>query len=300
VLAHQYDHAQDVGNRRVTAFDYLDWAQRAKSLSGMAAFTGRGLAFASSEGAELVLGQGVSATLFDVLGVAPMMGRGFRAGEDSAGNDRVVVLSYGLWQSRFGGSRNVIGQVTTVNGLPYTIIGVMPRGFEFPSPEYQAWVPIELHGAVDSDQINRSAHFFYVVARLREGVSFAQADQEIRATFPDVPPEFLEHHFAKSGQRRPPQDPRTYRKALPNQHLQRSQKSHAKRPPHRGFVQTGKPEGLCSVAQCAFSGRRDVGRQECPCVFVRMGVAPGFVLKNQKGRRKKPVVSGCGSKGIMG
>jgi len=56
VLAHQYDHSRDVGNWRVTAFDYLDWVQRAKSFSGMAAFTGRGLAFASAEGAELVLG----------------------------------------------------------------------------------------------------------------------------------------------------------------------------------------------------------------------------------------------------
>jgi putative ABC transport system permease protein len=180
VLAHQYDRAHDVGNWRVTAFDYLDWAQRTKSFTGMAAFTGRGLAFASADGAELVLGQGVSANLFDVLGITPMLGRGFRAGEDSAGKDRVLVLSYGLWLSRFGGSRKVIGQVTTVNGLPYTVIGVMPRGFEFPSPEYQAWVPIELHGAVDPDQINRSAHFFHVVARLRGGVSFAQGDQEIR------------------------------------------------------------------------------------------------------------------------
>jgi putative ABC transport system permease protein len=190
VLAHQYDHAHDVGNWRVTAFDYLDWTQRAKSFSGMAAFTGRGLAFASAEGAELVLGQGVSANLFDVLGVAPMLGRGFRAGEDSAGNDRVIVLSYGLWQSRLGGSRKVIGQVTTVNGLPYTIIGVMPRSFEFPSPEYQAWVPIELHGAVDREQINRSAHFFHVVARLRDGASFAQADPEIRVVARELEREY--------------------------------------------------------------------------------------------------------------
>jgi putative ABC transport system permease protein len=181
VLAHQYDHAHDVGNWRVTAFDYLDWARRAKSFTSMAAFTGRGLAFASAQGAEMVLGQAVSANLFDVLGVAPMLGRGFRAGEESAGSDRVLVLSYGLWKSRFGGRREVIGQVATVNGLPYTVIGVMPRGFEFPSPEYQAWVPIELHGAVDPEQINRSAHFFHVVGRLRDGVSFAQADQEIRA-----------------------------------------------------------------------------------------------------------------------
>lgn len=181
VFAHQYDHSRDVGNWRVTAFDYLDWAQRTKSFRGMAAFTGRGLAFASGDGTDLVLGQGTSANLFDVLGVAPMLGRGFRAGEDSAGNDREVVLSYGLWESRFGGNRDVIGQMTTLNGLPYTIIGVMPRGFEFPSPEYQAWVPIELHGAVDPQQINRSAHFFHVVARLRNGVSFGQADKELRS-----------------------------------------------------------------------------------------------------------------------
>ncbi|HTQ60854.1 MAG TPA: ABC transporter permease [Candidatus Solibacter sp.] len=190
VLAHQYDQFRDVGNWRVTAFDYLDWAQRAKSFSGMAAFTGRGLAFATAEGAELVLGQAGSANLFDVLGVAPVLGRGFRTGEDSAGNDRVVVLSYGLWLGRFAGNPKVIGEATTLNGLPYTIIGVMPRGFEFPSPEYQAWVPIELRGAVDPDQINRSAHFFHVVARLHDGVSFAQADKEIRAVAGELEREY--------------------------------------------------------------------------------------------------------------
>jgi putative ABC transport system permease protein len=178
-LVHQYDKAHDTGNWRATALDFLDWRERAKSFDGMAGYTGTGLIFAGSGPAEMVLGQSVSFNLFEVLGVQPRLGRGFRYEEEEKGKNQVIVLSYGLWQQKFGGSASVIGNDIAVNGLPYTIVGVMPPAFAFPDRQYAAWVPQPLRGGTDRQWVNRSAHFLRVISRLKQGVTKQQAADEI-------------------------------------------------------------------------------------------------------------------------
>lgn len=86
----------------------------------------------------MFLGQSVSYNLFEVLGVQRQYGRGFRYEEEEKGKNQVIILSHGLWQQRFGGAPGVIGSAITVNGLPYTIVGVMPPGFTFPDRQYVA------------------------------------------------------------------------------------------------------------------------------------------------------------------
>jgi predicted permease len=136
---------------------------------------------------ELLEGVRASAGFFPTLGVSPLLGRTFSADEDKAGHELEVVLSYGLWQSRFGGDTGVLGRVIHLNGFPYAVIGVMPAGFSFPTPEgmpasidvpkqTQLWVPLALPqtpvpGPSDLE----------VIAELRPAVSLDQARQDFSA-----------------------------------------------------------------------------------------------------------------------
>ena len=86
-------------------------------------------------------GERVSANLFSLLGVEPQLGRAFTADEDKPGS-RVVILSHRIWQRRFGGDATIIGRALNLNGEAYTVVGVMPRSFQFPTQRDQLWVPI--------------------------------------------------------------------------------------------------------------------------------------------------------------
>jgi putative ABC transport system permease protein len=95
------------------------------------------------ESLRMIRGVATSAEFFDVLGTAPLVGRSFRAGDDVVGGERTAVLSFGLWQD-LGGDRNIVGQTLPLGGVPHTVVGVMPRGFWFPSPEVRVWMSTPL------------------------------------------------------------------------------------------------------------------------------------------------------------
>ncbi len=111
--------------------------------------------------AQLIPGIAASSELFDVLGARPMLGRAFESKDDVRGAEAVVVISYGLWQ-QLGGSSSVIGQRIVLGGAPTTVVGVMPRGFFFPTPAVRAWVPRQLDPA---EQVGN----FALVGRLAPG-----------------------------------------------------------------------------------------------------------------------------------
>ena len=119
----EFDFAKDV----VTAFD------------GIATYTTNAEPFQTDAGATLLPFIPASAELFDVLQVAPIMGRAFETGEDRPGAERVLIASYGLWQQELGGDEDVIGKRIVLGGRPHTVIGVAPPGFYFPTPEFRAW-----------------------------------------------------------------------------------------------------------------------------------------------------------------
>src|SRR5207253_1192369 len=98
----------------------------------MAGHIGTGFTFTGDGNPEFVIGQVVTADFFDVLGVRPLVGRTFAADEFEPGRERTMVLSHALWQRRFGGDPGVVGRSVPINGKPYVIAGVMPRGFEYP------------------------------------------------------------------------------------------------------------------------------------------------------------------------
>ncbi|HKP93878.1 MAG TPA: ABC transporter permease, partial [Chthoniobacterales bacterium] len=127
---------------------------------------------------ERVIGARVSGDLFQLLGVQPAVGRDFTPEEDRDGGERVAILSYEFWQRRFGGDPNVIRQTIRLSDQAYTIVGVMPRGFAFPSTRAQVWTPIAFNAA---ERATRDTNFIDVVARLKPGVSIEQAQANMTA-----------------------------------------------------------------------------------------------------------------------
>ena len=125
-----------------------------------------------------ILGCRVSANFFDVLAVTPAAGRLFTAAEEQPGTDQVAILSYGSWQRRFGGDPQLLGKTITLNSRVYTIVGIMPKGFDYPVP-VELWVPLAMTPAekVDRTQLSLSA-----LGRLKPGVSVSQAGA-VLATF---------------------------------------------------------------------------------------------------------------------
>jgi putative ABC transport system permease protein len=118
-----------------------------------------------------VLGCHVSANFFDVLGVGPASGRTFSVAEEQPGADQVAVVSYGFWQRRFAGDAALLGKTVQMNGKKYTVVGIMPRGFDYPVP-MELWVPLALSPAEKTDRAKLSVES---LARLKSGVSVAQA-----------------------------------------------------------------------------------------------------------------------------
>jgi putative ABC transport system permease protein len=143
-------------------------------------------------GAELLSYVVATSTLFDVLGTRPLLGRAFTAEDDRPGAPPVLVISYGMWRQDLAGDPDVIGHQVLLNGQPATVVGVMPQGFFFPSPEIRAWRPIQLD---PSSAFYRNVGYLTLVARTRAGVSpdlVARDVQRIaralgeRFTYPDA------------------------------------------------------------------------------------------------------------------
>ena len=162
----------------VSPADFFDYRRAGQSFSGLAAAQAWGATLGGGDRPERLAGLQVSADLFDVLGVAPQLGRSFTAGEDETGRNRVVVLSHRLWRRQFGGDPAIVGRTIPLDGAPYVVIGVMPEQFQF-APFWQTraelWVPLTL-GPRRDDRGGRSLRLF---ARLNDGVTVSQAQAEL-------------------------------------------------------------------------------------------------------------------------
>jgi len=159
-----------------SAANFFDWQKQAHTFEGLAATARQSFNLTNSGEPERLDGRRVSGNLFQLLGVEPQLGRWFVPEDDRVGANRVVMLSDGLWQRRFSSDRSIIGRTLTLNGEEYTVAGVMPERFEFPSHDDQLWVPF----AFTSEQAeNRGRHFLEVVARINQGVTLEQARAEM-------------------------------------------------------------------------------------------------------------------------
>ncbi|MHC1769023.1 MAG: ABC transporter permease [Verrucomicrobiia bacterium] len=154
--------------------DYLDWRAQNRVFEDVGVFQSASWTATGRGDPEQVKGARVSATLFSTLGVSPWLGRSFREGEDLPGAEPVVLLGYGYWQRRFGGDTNVTTQTLNLNAKSRIIVGVMPPGFRFPE-EAELWAPLVL----EAPEQWRGAHSYQGIARLKPGVTLAQARADL-------------------------------------------------------------------------------------------------------------------------
>jgi macrolide transport system ATP-binding/permease protein len=159
--------------------DYEDWKRMNKSFSAIEVYGGTGYLLSTPSGAEPVPAGRASDGFFRTLGVKPMLGRDFLPGEDRPGQAKIVMLTYGTWLKRFGGRRDVVGQSVTLSGDAYTIVGVLPREFNFaPRGSAEFWTPLLDKNGCEQ---RRSCHNLDGIGRLRDGVSPQAALDEMKA-----------------------------------------------------------------------------------------------------------------------
>ncbi|MGB7137729.1 MAG: ABC transporter permease [Acidobacteriaceae bacterium] len=159
--------------------DYEDWKGMNTSLASLDVYNGAGYLLRKGTVDEPVRAARVSAGFFRTLGVEPILGRNFRAGEDQPGQPKTVMLPYGTWKSRFGGRRDVVGQMVNLSDNLYTIVGVLPRSFSFaPRGGAEFWVPLLDKNGCEQ---RRSCHDLDGVARLKPGVTVAQALADLKS-----------------------------------------------------------------------------------------------------------------------
>lgn len=158
--------------------DIRDWKTRGHVFADVAWWTIQVPTLGGREGAQLVLQISASPNLLKVLGVEPRIGRGFLPGDDQGKNGRVVILSDAVWRKVYQSRPSVIGRVVPINGEPYTIVGVLPAGFEFPQDSGDVvYSPLP----VDAGMEDRSSGALAAIARLRPGVTVEQAQREMAA-----------------------------------------------------------------------------------------------------------------------
>jgi putative ABC transport system permease protein len=157
--------------------DFVDWQKTTKSFASLTAYSFDTFTLAGNGEPKAVFATQVMPNFFATLGVKPSLGRGFVDGEDEGDGPHVVMLTYGYWRSDFGGDAKAIGRTITLDNKPATIVGVLPRDFQFaPSNDFPLWVP--MHASQDL-LTRRNLRWLNVIARLAPGVTMTQAHAEM-------------------------------------------------------------------------------------------------------------------------
>src|SRR5215217_6463809 len=174
VLLFGINPRQGITQSNVSMPDILDWQQQSHSFEQIAGFITGGLFLTVGDETERVRGTGVSEQFFPLFKTNPIHGRTLQPADTQQGAEPAMVISYALWQRRFGGAPSVVNSKVTMNGKASTIVGIMPAGFAYPS-DTEAWTALSLN---EPNQ-PRDNRFLSVVTRLKPGVSLAQAQTEL-------------------------------------------------------------------------------------------------------------------------
>jgi putative ABC transport system permease protein len=174
--------SKEVPQMTVAYPNYLDWRAQQTVFDDLAAWMPAGGIFTGDGEPERIVGRYATASFFSTLDIKPHVGRFFNADEDRPNGERVMVISYGLWQRRYGGDETVVGRAVRYNGESWTVVGVMPAGFDFygvDNANNDFFMPL---GRQDDQSYmrNRSTHPVWVIGRLRAGASLEQADAEMQ------------------------------------------------------------------------------------------------------------------------
>jgi predicted permease len=157
--------------------NYVDWRRESNAFEDLAAYFHDSATLTARGTPERLPFAGVTPNFMSMLGVPPLVGRSFEYPDGIPGRAATTILSYGLWQRRFGGDPSIVGRTIRLNDAPHTVIGVMPRGFQFPHARVQAWIPVDYSrgGGIQ----NRTLLALSVVGRLKPAVTVAEATTEL-------------------------------------------------------------------------------------------------------------------------
>ena len=168
--------------------NYLDWRSQNKTFEQMGLYRWWSASLTGLDTPERIQGFLVTANFLDVLGVKPVLGRGFAADENQPGKDSVAILTHGLWQRRFGSDPGIVNKTITLSGVNCTVIGVMPAGFNYPAG-VEVLAPLAI---TPESARSRQSHSYYVVGRLKQGVSLDQAQADLATIASRLEKEYAE------------------------------------------------------------------------------------------------------------
>jgi putative ABC transport system permease protein len=190
VMLYEKRLKEGVTDNVVSPADFLDWSKMQRSFDAIAALTPTTVDLTGAGEPVRLFAGAVSPPFFDVLGVAPSLGRTFVAEEAIQGRGRVAVLGYKVWQDQYGKDPAIVGRKILLNGRPYEVIGVLPATFEFTDSTIGLWVPLVLEDGKTPPP--RTSHFLTVYGRMKKGVSIEQAradmdriGTQLEAQYPD-------------------------------------------------------------------------------------------------------------------
>jgi len=173
------------GHNGVSARDFLDWQRENSSLESIAAWSGRSMSLSTGTQPERIQASACTPQFLHVLGQPILLGRDFLPEEGVVGKEFEAILSYRLWHDRFGGDKSIIGQQIRMNGEQYTVVGVLAPGAT-DRVQTQMYVPL----AFKPDQINHNFHFVLVMARMKAGITLAQANADMQSVAAHVSQEY--------------------------------------------------------------------------------------------------------------
>jgi len=159
--------------------NFLDWKKLNQVFSSFDAYNQYGYLLRTATGSEPVPAVQVSSGFFRTLGVAPILGRDFHDGEDQVQAPKTAILSYSTWQKRYGGRKDVMGETVSLSGIPHTIVGVLPEGFQFaPQGDSEFWTTLRAEGFCNT---HRDCHNLFAIGKLRDGVTMDGALANMKA-----------------------------------------------------------------------------------------------------------------------
>ncbi|MGH7501740.1 MAG: ABC transporter permease [Longimicrobiales bacterium] len=184
-------------DRDITSYPaFSDWRSQSRSFDGVAAYSQRNIQLTAGEGEpEQMRGAFVTQDFFDVLGVSAFAGRTLLPENNDPGEEAVVVLSYALWMRRFGGDRDLIGRSIPMDGREWSVVGVMPPGFQYPET-VELWMPLAPVGPMANNMESRGALWLPVIGRLAPGVTLERAQSEMTG----IAARLAEEYPAQNGQ----------------------------------------------------------------------------------------------------
>jgi len=178
LMANEYPKAGVIGINSSSAGDYYDRLREMTVFESQAVFRGSDQTVELNGLPQRIHGMVVTPSWFTLLRVAPALGRPFTEEEGEVGRDREVILSHGLWQQLFAGDKSALGRELRISGQPFTVVGVMPKNFDFIDPDVRLWMPLAF---APDQRTQHHSNNWYHVGRLKPGATLAQAQAQVNA-----------------------------------------------------------------------------------------------------------------------